>query len=116
MESLKEVLNYVGPHMPFMMAATPGKVKLNGTRFAEIFLVLAFLWFQFSELKAEMKEMQIKNHDAIVEFKQDKVKTNQRLGRLEETVNKIEKVVFEPRGFSKEDAMRELKRRGIGIE
>lgn len=116
MDSLREAFNYVGPHIPFMMAAAPGKVKFNGTRITEIMIVLAFLWYQFGELKVDMKEMQDSNHEAIIEFKQDKVKTNQRLGSLEDDMKDVKNVVFAPRGFSKEEALRELKRRGIEVK
>ena len=96
MDSLKDVFNSIGPHLPFMMAATPGKVKVNVTRFTEIFIILAFLWHGFGEIKAEMKQMREDNKKTTIEFKEDKAKTGLRLGTLEGTVNKIEKVVFKP--------------------
>jgi hypothetical protein len=106
MDSLRELFNSVGPHMPFMMAVTPGKVKFNGTRIAEIMIVLAFLWHGFEGMKVELKEMKEHDKQSTIEFKQDQAETKQRLGQLEDTVEKIEKVVFKPISYREVDPKR----------
>lgn len=113
MDNLKEIFNSIGPHMPFMMSVAPGKVKINSTRIIEISMLVAFLWYQGEALKAEIKEMQKGHQEALIEFKEDKARTNQRLGRLEDDVKDIKNVVFKP--ITKEEAMNELIRRGIKI-
>lgn len=103
MENLKEIFNNVGPHLPFMMASAPGKVKVNSTRIIEISMLVAFLWYQGEALKVDIKEMQDSSRKAFIEFKEDKAKTSERLGKLEKTVDKIERVVFKPIGYREID-------------
>jgi hypothetical protein len=95
-ESLREIFNNIGPHMPFMMATAPGKMKVNGTRLIEISMLIAFLWYQGEALKVDIKEMQSRSEKALIEFKEDKARTEQRLGVLEEDIKDIKKVVYKP--------------------
>ena len=92
MDNLREFLNTVGPNIPFMMAGVSGNVKMNGTRIAEISIIIIFLWLGFNKIE---KKLDWINDDYL----QHKTKTEQKLegiGRLEKRMEKIENVVFTP--------------------
>ena len=92
MDSLRELLNQVGPNLPFMMAGVGGNVKMNGTRVAEISVILLFLWLGFNKIE---KKLDWINDDYL----KHKATTEQKLegiNRLGKRMERIENVVFTP--------------------
>lgn len=92
MDSLREFLNSIGPNIPFMMAGIGGAPKLNGTRVAEISVILLFLWLGFNKIE---KKLEWINDDYL----QHKSRTEQKLeglNKIEKRMERIENVVFTP--------------------
>lgn len=94
MDNLRELLNHIGPNIPFMMAGVGGTTKFNTVRIVEISVILFFLWMGFSKMETKLDWI---NNDYL----QHKATTQEKLEgitRVEKRLEKIEDIVFQPIG------------------
>ena len=95
---MKAVFSYT----PFLMMTDSGKVKPNITRFVEMAIfasiMVVILLRGVEEIKDDLKDIR----GTQLELREDRAKTGERLGRLEQDVEEIKRVVFKPiKGYTK---------------